>query len=129
MSAVAERLRPWLSRRAVPVTITDLVTLSTGNGSVGTEGPGARNAAVLAHEELSVRFAHQYQRLGQLPFGTDTLRRLHAESVSQLHQSMQALQRWDAQSVIPNSSNLRSTTAESARVKVGNHARPPGGRA
>jgi hypothetical protein len=129
MSAVAERLRPWLSRRAVPVTITDLVTLSTGNGSVGMEGPGARNAAVLAHEELSVRFAHQYQRLGQLPFGTDTLRRLHAESVSQLHQSMQALQRWDAQSVLPNSSNLRSTTAESARVKVGNHARPPGGRA
>jgi hypothetical protein len=91
MAAVAERLRPWLSRRAVAVTIQDLATLS--NGSVGMEGPGARNAAVLAHEELSVRFAHQHQRLDQLPFGTDTLARLHAESVSQLHQSMQALQR------------------------------------
>jgi hypothetical protein len=90
-ASVAERLRPWLQRRAVQVTITDLLTLSTGGlGGMG----GARNAAVLAHEELSVRFAHQYQRLGALPFRTDTLRGLQAESVSQLRHSMQALQRY-----------------------------------
>lgn len=81
-----DRIRLLALKRAVPLTIRDLVAL------VGSSQP--RAAAIFAHEELSVRLAQQHARLGMLPFRTPLLQRLQAETVSQITTSLAALRRY-----------------------------------